>query len=748
MKRQPIISTISFLYLLIGLHIQAQISYGGSPLPLAVTRSDAHLPYEQMPAFDVAEQLRLDSLSESDLRSGYHFAYKFMTRFTPENSGVHFTLADGTRVWRLGISSTGALSLNILFTRYKLPEGARLFLYNPDQTQVLGAFNHLNNSELELLPVAPVRGDKLIIEYQEPAQATFPAELEIGEVNHGYRDFKSYEPQPDQTALACIPAIACLQDTTDQYDKISRSVVLLTINGNVACSGVLLNNTENNGKPYLLTASHCLNGQFTVLNPDYGKIAGSIVCFFNYNSPLCKPVMKGTEEMSVSSAWCRAVNEQTDMALLELISTPPVYYQPYYAGWNAADQGETPYIGIHHPAGSTKRFNLLEHNVSLVNYFLPSTIDFGAKFHWKVDRWTLGCTAGGSSGSPLFDARQRVVGALTGGYSECEKPIEDYYFALCKSWEPEPEPDLQLKYWLNPGEKAASPLCEGMDPYATSPCFRLSNIRETGKAHMIETTRLPSGDSDYMFGVNTLETSEYAEAYKINGKAILYGTYLVTPTLFLDEKTTVEIRVYKGDTHPEELLYTEQFRPSYTGWNGNEQDFTQLKKASGYEQESFVLFSKPVTVNHSFFIGYKITSSEESSFTVFNLRQGETTANTAWLSYKNKWTEATAHPTRPFATSLFIDPVIQYDTDTRNENIPSLPPIRIFTGAEGKTINLLLPETVHKADCSILSLDGKILFQETLSIPYSTLSASFLQPGIYLIKVNYDNNIYTQKIIF
>ena len=96
-----------------------------------------------------------------------------MTDYRPENSGVRFTLPDGTKVWRLGIRSEGALSLNVMFSEYHLPEGARVFLYNNDQSEVLGSFNHLNNSERSILPVAPIQGDELIIEYQEPMEAGF-----------------------------------------------------------------------------------------------------------------------------------------------------------------------------------------------------------------------------------------------------------------------------------------------------------------------------------------------------------------------------------------------------------------------------------------------------------------------------------------------------------------------------------------------------------------------------------------------
>ena len=102
--------------------VKAQISHGGQPLPLTATKSLTEDMFITMPPFDLAEQLRLDSLEATGLRNGFRFAYKFVTDYTPENSGVHFTLSDGTKVWRLGIRSEGALSLNIMFSKYHLPK--------------------------------------------------------------------------------------------------------------------------------------------------------------------------------------------------------------------------------------------------------------------------------------------------------------------------------------------------------------------------------------------------------------------------------------------------------------------------------------------------------------------------------------------------------------------------------------------------------------------------------------------------
>lgn len=462
MAKHLIIIIYFGLCLFLGVSVKAQISHGGQPLPLTATKNLTEDMFITMPPFDLAEQLRLDSLEATGLRNGFRFAYKFVTDYTPENSGVHFTLSDGTKVWRLGIRSEGALSLNIMFSKYHLPEGARVFLYNSDQSEVLGSFNHLNNSERGILPVAPIQGDELIIEYQEPAKTAFPGKLAVGEVNHGYRNLRLSEPQPDFAAFRCMPVIACYQDSTTRYDAIERSVVLMIINGTTGCTGTLVNNTANDGKPYLLTASHCLNNQFQIKNPDYEEVAGNIVCYFNYNSPQCSPVEPGRTDQTIASAHFRAVNESTDMALLELQDTPPADYRAYYAGWNALDAGTAPYTCIHHPGGSLKRLNLAEGNVELTTYKIQVT-DFNENSHWKVARWATGCTAGGSSGSPLFDSDNRIIGGLTGGASSCLNPVEDFFFSIQKSWSEPADSSKQLKYWLDPiGVTARS--CNGMDP--------------------------------------------------------------------------------------------------------------------------------------------------------------------------------------------------------------------------------------------------------------------------------------------
>ncbi len=463
----------------------AQISYGGYPLPRDITslrkistRSDFPL-FVSLPPFDLQEQLRMDEFEAGDLRNGYRFAYKFLTNYTPENSGIQYTLDNGTKVWRLGIHSEGALSLNLLFTTFRIPPGASLFIYDPDRQQILGSFNHLNKSSQNVFQVSPILSEDIIIEYQEPADVSFKGELTIGEVNHGYRSFRISEPMPDKAAYWCMPPLACYEDTTKKFDEISQSVVLLIINGTTSCTGVLTNNTANDRRPFMLTASHCLNNQFTNPSTDYDAVAATLVTYFNYDSPLCSPVEPGVTTQTMSSSYCRAINENTDMALLELMETPPQSYRPYYSGWNALDQGIPSYAGIHHPGGSVKRLNLCNEKVTLASYNV-SRANFDPNGHWKVAKWNTGSTAGGSSGSPLFDANNQIIGCLTGGASTCSKPDNDYYYSLKASWEAKADSSKQLKYWLDP-TGSAELLCEGLDPYTTTALEQRAKIASKNK---------------------------------------------------------------------------------------------------------------------------------------------------------------------------------------------------------------------------------------------------------------------------
>jgi len=702
------------LFFVFSTGLSAQVSHGGRPLPFNIVASKASDLFVTLPAFNLAEQLTIDSLNASDLRSSYQFAYKFITDYSIANSGIRFTAADGTRVWRLGIRSAGALSLNVLFTRYHLPSGARVFLYNPSQSEVLGAFTAENNSERAILPVSPVEGSELVIEYQEPANAPFHGELTVGEVNHGYRDFKA-SLSGEIAAYTCMPAALCFQDTTDGLDDILHSVLLLIIDGTYLCTGTLINNTARNGYPYLLLASHCLNGQFTITNPDYEKIAGTIVAYFNYNSPLCSPVRKGTQNMTQASAHFRAVNEKTDMALLELEATPPIWYQPYYSGWNAVDKGKPPYTGIHHPGGSVKRINVSNSELTYTKYVISEKLSFADSAHLYVKSWDIGSTAGGSSGSPLFDSNLHVVGVLTGGNSVCGAPYSDFYYSLARSWYT-PSDSTSLKSWLNPLATDSIPVvCDGMDPYTVSSALRLSNVREYGITDSVE-LRLAGS------------TKTYAELYPIAGEAKVLGTYLVYQPDTLD--ANVEVSVYSGDVNNVTTLLCDTIiLGSY--WHKE-------------IMETFLPFPTPPKVNNSFIIGYRVLNGGVN-FAVCNLKKGATANNTLLQRIGTKW----ATGATDFSSSIYLDPVIRYAVPVSSEETPeSADKARFIVGAYHRTLGVVLPINARQASFSMFSADGRQLLNAHFSGTGKTFTLGTVRPGVYIVSVEFDGKRSSEKVLF
>ena len=222
---------------------------------------------------------------------------------------------------------------NILFSKFRSPAGGRVFVYNGDQTEILGSFTNENNSDHRLLPVQPIHGEELIVEYQVPLGSADKGEIEIGDVNHDFIGiFRAAELRDPKQS--CHPNLICYPEDIAP----GSGVVALHHQWHHLLHRVLVNNTSEDGTPYLMTATHCLNNDYDpafLANRRYDLVAGSIVAFFNYQSPLCETDIRGTVQMSVASADSVLISERHDISLLRM-NTIPVAYQPRFLGWNAA----------------------------------------------------------------------------------------------------------------------------------------------------------------------------------------------------------------------------------------------------------------------------------------------------------------------------------------------------------------------------------------------------------------------------
>jgi hypothetical protein len=90
-----------------------------------------------MPYVDVEALKREDEYIDPLKDRPWRFGQNLEVYLNPENSGVWDYLSDGSKIWRLGIVSPGAISLNLTFDKYRLPKGAQMFIYTPDRKNII-----------------------------------------------------------------------------------------------------------------------------------------------------------------------------------------------------------------------------------------------------------------------------------------------------------------------------------------------------------------------------------------------------------------------------------------------------------------------------------------------------------------------------------------------------------------------------------------------------------------------------------
>lgn len=457
--RKPLRIVLAAFLLLFGTaKTYAQYSIGGTPKSFDAAFDQVPMVSVTMPGFDVAAMIAEDDTINGKGLRPYRFGYNHSVSLDPQNSGAWMTLPNGDRLWRLMIQSPGAFSINLGFSYYELPVDAKLFVFSADRKTVYGAFTHQNNNEEHVFATDLIPGSAIIVEYFEPSHVNSQSSFVIDRVTHAYRDvFGIINEKGFGDAGSCQFNSVC--PLSAGWEEQIRSSVMLVSGGNGFCSGALINNTNNDGKPYVLTADHCMGGS-----------TAGIVFRFKWESKTCPNPPSAPTPRSVNNpggyfsytgAILRASNAGSDFALLEMTGIPGNQFAAndtvYFSGWNRDNTPATASYGIHHPSGDIKKF-------SIANNATISATYAGASC-WRVGQWTSGCTEGGSSGSPLYDQNKRIVGQLYGGPSYCGAPtsqMNDYYGKLATSWNGTSSSN-RLRDWLDPGNTNVTVL-DGFNP--------------------------------------------------------------------------------------------------------------------------------------------------------------------------------------------------------------------------------------------------------------------------------------------
>lgn len=453
----------------------SQQSYGGQPLSFTNKNLTTAVDRIILSQPDVSLLLNEDEARE---KNGELFRVGVVidVNITMQNSGTWDYLEDGTKVWRLRISCKDAQALTLLYSHFYLPEGSQLFLYNENRRQVLGSFDHRN------IPIRGteystqmVQGDVTWLEYIQPAWVHEEAILNISGVVYNYRNVDSFvgyyreeKPTGFGQSGSCNVNVNCPEGATWQTEK--RAVAeIYVIDGMSAgfCTGTLVNNTAQDGKPYFLTADHC-GGTASAANMNQWQF------YFHFEASGCSNPATEPSYQTIVGGTLRARGPESggsDFLLLELNTTAAniATINGYYCGWDRSTTASPSGVGIHHPSGDIKKISTYTSALTTATY--PGCL---SNAHWRVV-WAAtttnhSVTEGGSSGSAIFNGSNKlIVGTLTGGSAACNALTQpDFYGKFNIHWESNGTTnDRRLKPWLDPQGTNPTTL-PGYDPNASS----------------------------------------------------------------------------------------------------------------------------------------------------------------------------------------------------------------------------------------------------------------------------------------
>ena len=394
------------------------------------------------------------------------------------------------------------------------------------------------NQEGGVLGTWLVKGDSVWIEYHEPLSVQGQGTLHIAKATHGYRNADTFNQAKGLNDSGnCNLDVDCSigEDWEELKEHNKRSAGILLSGGSGFCSGALINNTQNDGTPYFLTANHCYS------NPSswafrFGWISPNTVCATTENSS------SGPTNMTISGATLRSRDAGSDFALVEINSEIPDEWNRVFAGWDKTDNFPEFQIGIHHPSGDVMK-------VCRDDDPATKEVNGGAQT-WEIvgglyGGWEIGVTEPGSSGSPLFDQEGRIIGQLFGGGAACagtnDNGAFDYYGRVGVSWEGGGTSSTRLRDWLDPQNSGR----DTMDPYPSLTVYPydsgVSSIDSPTDGALTSTEVITVTISNY--GENSI--SNFDVSYQIDGGTVVtenfLGTILTSETAQHTFSTTADL---------------------------------------------------------------------------------------------------------------------------------------------------------------------------------------------------------------
>lgn len=706
--------------------VKAQLSAGGRPMDFPSLKM-AGIRTEILPPVDNSRLLwesRLRSEEEQMLKP-LRFAHPFECNYTPSTHGSWIQYDREWWIWQLRVNSPGALSLNLLFGKFHLPKGARMFIFTPDKKSVTGAFTSANNDEI--FATSPLPGDQIVVQYEVRGDRRGSNDFVITHVNHDFLGILKYvdERRPmGKTADYCNRDINC--QAADRWREVQQSVCRIMVQGKDLCTGTLLNNTANNKKPYILTANHCISTAI--------KANGSLF-LFNYESPYCGTI-DGDVTNSLSGSKLKATVDSLDFSLVELNTLPPPTFRPYYAGWSRSAQSSDSVASIHHPQGDIKKI-AVENQSPIVATFLSQFIKSG---FWKVQRWDTGVTEEGSSGAPLFNRYSQLTGTLSGGAAMCSDPVNDYFARFDLAWIYKPDSSRQLKHWLDP--RNTNPITLNGKQFNTgvNHCGAFTNLKRGDQHTLLGIEPGSSPAKGYWTGTNNQGINEIGEKFKIKKGAILEGLsfgvgkkWQINP----NNNSYITIKIYELSGQTSTLLL--------------KGDTVMLRKLHPGAM-NYIKFSKPVTPADSFLVAIHFGQVKTGdSLAIYHALRSTRSNNSLFLKKGEEWVDYRTVNPDGTASSLAFEIIAcnlgDSDDETGPEDLAS--PVEIHPNPATTKVTIKSENELDETMISVFNVLGQQVRCNFIKQGRweMEINLSGNRAGLYIFRVKSGPSYYQRKVI-
>ena len=441
---------IATLTLFVSMSLFAQLSTKQVPRSFKMDVNYSSIPTIKMQSPDVDALLAQDEDNAKNLFKPQRCATIIPLESNFFDDAMHLSLSDAD-IYILKVNIPYAHALNLYSSNFYIPKGGELYIWNPSHSKVLGAFTCDNNSETGYFATDYVYDDEIVFEYYQPKSIKETPSLELTEIGYFYRDVTNYEEaklnKGFRSSGSCHINANCSEG--DNFRDVQRAVCRILIRMSYYdtgwCTGTLINNTNEDKTPYVLSAGHCI--EEVASNNYYGQF----VFYFNYESNGCSTPTQEPSYTSLTGCTRLAYdntsgNNGSDYWLMRLQNTIPQSMNPYWAGWTRSTEASQSGVCMHHPMGDIKKIST--YKTKLVSSKYDDNVAVAQ--HWRV-KWAqttngLGVTEGGSSGSALFNPEGKLVGTLTGGYAYCGQNANnqlDWYGKFYLQYD-------NISQWLDP----------------------------------------------------------------------------------------------------------------------------------------------------------------------------------------------------------------------------------------------------------------------------------------------------------